>query len=477
MTRESLDRQHFLNHNQQPVSAQESPSLRAKKARPWQCINMSCQKHLDHFIYETCDGWKRHMKEHETIWPCMPFGPLEKAENGMICVLCGSVDPNESHMAKHSIGSCGDTTAKLRGVSRRSNLEKHLLRSHAVTKDRIRGLANGWKTTARKKYFSCGFCVCIFSTIHEQLFHIDLEHFKRGQQVTEWSATNVIRGLLLSPKVASSFQDRLSSDTYSYHRELHWDAKMIEGLQRRLEMAEVTAEALAFEAYTTLSFNLSRQISNGQQSLMTPLGLDFVGHGEAKPSPCCVSVQDLGNSIEHQTEEISQVSGSTWYPGEHCSASPVTRFPKLNYHGPMDRSDTLELQHSMTCQSPGSVAPKDFLNFIASSGHQYQAVYPPSQSTTITNVSEETSTSAYDSPGMHAQPQATTSTSINILHATEITEMLGGQPNICKGSIHYTNAAGLPLTDLKHPTQSPSLNKAFSPLETCDPRDLIKKSQ
>ena len=429
---------------------------------------MSCQKHLDHFVYETCDGWKRHMKEHETIWPCMPYGPLEKTGNGLICVLCGSVDPNESHMAKHSIGSCGDNTTKLRGVSRRSNLEKHLLRSHAITKDRVRGLANNWKTTARKKHFSCGFCVCIFSTINEQLTHIDMEHFKIGQQVTEWSATNVIRGLLLSPDVASSFQDRLSTDPYTYHRKLHWDAKMIEDLQRRLEMAEATAEALAFEAYSMLSFNLSRQNSNGQQSLMSPLGLDFISQREAELGTCGVSVQDLENNSEHQTKEISQVSGYTWYPEENCVTSTATLSPKVNCHLPVDRSHVLEVQHSQTRQSPESVASRDFVHFSANSGPQYQAVCPPSQTGSTSNVSEESSTSAYDSPCMNPQSQAPPTTSINILHVTGTADMLA-RP------FHNMATAGLPPTDLKHPDQSPSLDKPFFSLETCNPRDLIKK--
>ena len=416
------------------------------------------------------------MKEHETIWPCMPYGPLEEAENGMICVLCGSVDPNESHMAKHSIGSCGDTTTKLRGVSRRSNLEKHLLRSHAVTKDRVRGLANRWKTTAKKKYFSCGFCVCIFSTIHEQLNHIDMEHFKNGQQITEWSATNVIRGLLLPPSVASSFRDKLSSDPSTYHRKLHWDAKMIEDLQRRLEMAEETAEALALEAYTMLSFNLSRQSSNGQQSLTSPPGLDFVSQGKFEPSPCGVSVQDLENNSEHQIEKISQVSGYTWCQEGRCDASTVTLFPKLNCHVSMDRSDTLEAQHSMTCQSPDLVVPTDFSYFSASSGPQPLAVYPPSQTRSTSTVSEATSTSACDSPSMNPQSQATPSTPSNILHATEGADLLEGQPNTYERPFHNMVAAELLPSTLEHLGQSNSLDRAFSPIETCDPRDLIKKS-
>ena len=476
MTRESLDRQHFLDRDQQPVSTHGIPSSGATDTRPWHCINMSCQKHLDHFVYETCDGWKRHMKEHETVWPCMPYGPLEKAEHGLICVLCGSVNPNKSHIAKHSIGSCGDTTIKLRGVSRRSNLEKHLLRSHAVTKDRVRGLANSWKTTARKRYFSCGFCVSIFSTIHEQLNHIDMDHFKKGQQVTEWSATNVIQGLLLSPYVASSFQNRLSSDPYSYHRKLHWDTKMIEGLQRRLEMAEATAETLAFEAYAMLSFNLSRQNSLGQQSLMSPLGLDFVGQSEVATNPFAVSVEDPENNSEHEVEKISQASGYTWYPAEHCVASPVTRFSKLNYHVPMDRSHTSQAQHSMTCQSPDLVAPRDFSNVSASSEAHLQPQYSPSQNRSTSNISEESSTSAYDSSGMNTKSQATPSTSSSILHSTENAELREGRPDTYEGPLHYMDAARLPLTDLEHPVQSPSLDRAFSPLETCDPRDLIKRS-
>ena len=417
------------------------------------------------------------MKEHETVWPCMPYGPLETVGIGLICALCGSINPNENHMAGHSIGDCGNPSTKIRGVSRRVNLERHLLRSHAVSDDCTRGLADRWKSTLRKKYFACGFCVCIFFTIHEQLNHIDMDHFKKGQRITEWSATNVIRGLLLSPQVASLFQCILSSDPSAIDRELHWDWRMIEDLQRRLEMGEDAAEILAFEAYAMLTFNLSRQNFDGQHPPTIMSGPKFVGQSRATMDPLAVSAASLEKNGELQ---VKGLVGGLEYPlisDEYHVAAPNSSHSRPNYGSPTNQSDTSKAQPSMEGQGTYPIARRTSKAGSASSATQSQPVNFPVQTGSASDITERSSTSTYDSSNTSTQWQPALSTTPSSLHSAEAADMHTERRKIHPAPVHSIEIAGTQTSDLDDRAQSSSLDAGPFPFDTCDPRDLIKKSR
>ena len=80
-----------------------------------------CQKDR---TFGTCDGWKRHMKEHETLYPCN------------MCAASG----------------------KIRSYSRKLNLQRHL-ETHGLSNNSSSTLADKWKKTHEKRFFGCGFCV------------------------------------------------------------------------------------------------------------------------------------------------------------------------------------------------------------------------------------------------------------------------------------------------------------------------------
>ncbi len=390
------------------------------------------------------------MKEHETVWLCMPYGPLEITDIGPICALCGSLNPSKSHMAIHSIGDCEDTSTKLRGVSRRGNLEKHLLRSHAVSDERTRGLANKWKRTLRKKHFACGFCVLIFSSIHDQLNHIDMDHFRNGQQILEWSATNVIRGLLLSPSVASWFQYILLSDPYAINRDLYWDWHMIEDLQRRLEIAEDAPESLAFDAYRMLAFNLSRQNSHGPHSPTSLSGLNSIGQSEVAITPFAITAEKLENNNEHQVGELSQ---SPEYPGfldEHDSAVPETRCSLSKPGLPMNPNGTSNAQPSMHHRKIHPVATRDLPTVSANS---------TSRSGSASGFTDLSSIPAYDSPG---------TTTPNTLHSTVAIETSREQPKIHQAPTHKVETDGTPTSHFDDLAHSFSLKNDHFPLNAHD---------
>ena len=472
------DRHHFLHDSTQQFSNREASIPRVSGIQPYWCINMFCDRHHHQYIYTTCDGWKRHMKEHDTVWPCMPHGPLEVAGTGVFCAICGSVNPNDSHIAGHSIGSCGDRSDKPRGVSRRVNLEKHLRQSHVVSDDFARSLANKWKTTLRKTHFACGFCVCIFSTIHEQLNHVDTDHFRKGQQITEWSATNVIRGLLLSPRVASWFQWLLLSDPYAEDRHLHWEWHMVEDLQRRLEIAEDASETLASDAYALLTFNLSRQYVDGQQLPRSLSGLSSIDQSELEAASFVGSGDFTESCKENLTEALPQNSENPLFQDGYHVASPSTGYSISSYGSSISRSDTSKAQTSVDYQNVYSIAPNGFPTVSASNTLLSQSIHSPSHTTSTSNISEVGSTSTYDSSGTHTRCQSAPSTTTGILRSPRAADMLGEQPETYQSHSQTEKTAATAICNLGDSARSSGLRVRVGPFlfDTCDPRDLIKTS-
>ena len=54
----------------------------------------------------TCDAWKRHEREHEVVYRCMPFGAVEDTGSGPECAFCGILNPDQSHRLKHNAITC-----------------------------------------------------------------------------------------------------------------------------------------------------------------------------------------------------------------------------------------------------------------------------------------------------------------------------------------------------------------------------------
>ena len=139
MTSISGGRHRFPDYHSRKESVQEARPSTIIDKPSYGCVNIFCDRYTKGYVFEKCDGWKRHMREHVTAWRCMPNGPVEVTATGLICALCETQNPHETHISGHSIGVCGVT--KLRSFSRRGDLEKHLSQSHAVSPSRTRGLA------------------------------------------------------------------------------------------------------------------------------------------------------------------------------------------------------------------------------------------------------------------------------------------------------------------------------------------------
>ena len=187
-----------------------SPSTRPGQ-HPYGCFRCKKPRALD-----TCDGWKRHMKEHETVFPCRQCEDSDTARNPW-------------------------------SYTRKANLVKHLSDTHKMSDSDASAQADTWCETVKRKYFGCGFCVSLFYNITDQLNHIDTEHFRRLQDISGWDTSKVIQGLTQQPGVNLFWQNFFGA-SYPRSQDFTWNDSVAKNLQLRLELSEESAEDLATAA-------------------------------------------------------------------------------------------------------------------------------------------------------------------------------------------------------------------------------------
>lgn len=178
----------------------------------------------------------------------MPFGAVEDRGSGPECAFCGMHNPDPSHRLKHNAIACPGAARKPLTLSRRSNLVRHLT-LHNIFGEDASALADKWRYDSGKKAFSCGFCIKPFPTLSDRSSHIDNEHWKNGQDMSGWSLTNVIKGLLLQPEIKEIWQHRVASNSWLQESSFRWELPRAEGLQSKLELGEDSPIELVEVAY------------------------------------------------------------------------------------------------------------------------------------------------------------------------------------------------------------------------------------
>ena len=186
------------------------------------------------------------MKEHETRYLCMPQGREMHTVQGPMCVLCGLLDPDEQHYDSHKILPCSNKGLNARSYTRKGHLINHL-KSHGVPDGSA--LAERWRSTETKRFFSCGFCIACFHTHTDQLNHIDNAHYKTHRHISEWNADRSIIGLLLQPGVQKAWQQILTSHGPCNEMGFQWNPVRVKSLQLRLEKSEEPPDILALAAF------------------------------------------------------------------------------------------------------------------------------------------------------------------------------------------------------------------------------------
>lgn len=176
-------------------------------------------------------------------------------------------NPDPSHRLKHNAIACPGAARKPLTLSRRSNLVKHLT-LHNIFGEEASALADKWRYDSGKKAFSCGFCIKLFPTLSDRSSHIDNEHWKNGQDMSGWSLTNVIKGLLLQPELKEIWQHRMASNSWLQESSVRWELPRAEGLQSKLELGEDSPIELVDVAYGLSNYG-SEPASQGVVAVTT----------------------------------------------------------------------------------------------------------------------------------------------------------------------------------------------------------------
>ena len=186
--------------------------------------------------YKDGGSWKKHEKEHETIFICRLDNTAESSGLGQ------------------------DHAPKPFACKRRNMMVAHLNRLHGIIDaHQGRDLANQWRHTVQKQAWSCGFCISVFLTFQDRLRHIDLEHFRKHQSIHEWNSNKVILGLLQQPKMVRAWKTKIASlASWKHPESFVWDKAIAQDLRATLEIGpsdDDHANALAHAVYSASNTN------------------------------------------------------------------------------------------------------------------------------------------------------------------------------------------------------------------------------
>lgn len=257
----------------------------------------------------------------------MPNGPVEYTQHGPTCALCGAADPDPTHLNRqHIISSCVGKFKEPLRKSRRTDMIRHLA-EHRIHSEAAATLADRWRIHLNKKFFSCGLCLVVFSSITERSNHIDNEHWRHGQNMDAWKLSNVIKGLLLEPEMQTAWRMLLSSYPNVVESGLRWEMPRADGLQLRLEKREEPTPVLAKAA---LQLSDCKRIRSDREGLIATMGRveAMCGPVSVVPrSPAATTVASF-TSHAHQSSPIhTQLPASmTLRPPRSLSPSNVTSF-------------------------------------------------------------------------------------------------------------------------------------------------------
>ena len=187
-----------------------------------------------------CNGFKRHMREHETGFYCMLLGPVVQTEDGPKCAFCDAPNPDSEHLSTHNIEPCASKPLTSRSYVRGYLLNNHLRAKHGIRDGSV--LVNQWRSTVDRKYFACGFCGSCFGSLTEQLNHIDVAHYSISKEVYDWNSNMAIQGLLSQPGVHDRLQSILTRYPRLQESYLKWIPALAKDIQQILEMRELSEE-------------------------------------------------------------------------------------------------------------------------------------------------------------------------------------------------------------------------------------------
>ena len=272
----------------------------------------------------------------------MADGPVKVTEAAECC-FCGA--PNdEAHLATHDVSKCYGQDAK--SYTRRVNLSKHIQDIHKTSETRASALAEAWGDyhKNKRKFFSCGLCICHFPTLKEQISHIDGKHWSQHQVLKEWDDNKVILGLLLQPGVREAWHQLLilARIDPAFRREFtpapQWLPSVVKQVQSQLEVGEAPAAALAELALQTSTLNPIYQamISNGTLQ-PSNWNMEVLGHPSIDQNPIIATQLPDEGSL--------QISVDSPIVDNHLRASHRDQANSYHENGPGFVQILAELEH------------------------------------------------------------------------------------------------------------------------------------
>ncbi|KAF5869577.1 putative homeobox and c2h2 transcription protein [Botrytis fragariae] len=259
-TSEPITRHRSLESIPRPTTSlrrKSSTTFNSKKLPdiPQKFLRYSCTICGQPFERKGAKGdWKRHEQtkcEQQKLWYCMSKEPTVQILNIWHCILCNHFDGNRNGMInhlvdKHRFQNCWSKPLSERSHPRKDKLRDHLKKHHALSEG-----STGWEAwhqdLPEKKAWGCGFCGGCFFTWDTRLDHIAEHYEKQGLDVSQWSLTNVIKGLLKQPRewdVLTAWNTVVGHNDES----CTWSDNDALMLQRKLEYREGTPHSLAEEA-------------------------------------------------------------------------------------------------------------------------------------------------------------------------------------------------------------------------------------
>ena len=186
-------------------------------------------------------------------------------------------------------------------------------------------LADKWRRDQGKRFWACGFCVTLFLSFTDRLRHICKEHYDQGQKLEEWDANNVIRGLLLQPRVDGPWKSLVDAHCFHSASELTWKSSELKDLQYKLEIGPTdgrSGEHLAKVAYSAI------KMPSGPGSCEHALGLSTGAQYLFSPELSSTSNISDNDVSFNQLPTTEQESGAVLVPAaspfsDHFASTPL----------------------------------------------------------------------------------------------------------------------------------------------------------
>ena len=162
-------------------------------------------------VFRHKNDWNRHEQtehEHQVVFICMPYGPIEASPGGPRCSSCHELDPTSDHMEReHSTHKCPELPFDKRKQHYWLDRFNRHHRDH-FTCPKDCSHAQQWRFELPKRLaYYCGFTFCSekFSTWNDWFNHVAVHIEREGMRREHWNHTKIIWCLLMESRMIKAW--------------------------------------------------------------------------------------------------------------------------------------------------------------------------------------------------------------------------------------------------------------------------------